>query len=392
MSKKVIFQGITEDSHIAAVKHVLDLDELESVKISVAFLNKRGVYQLRDSLEKCATKATVFAGIRNGITSAQGLNEIIDIGCTLYAVDTGSRSTLFHPKVYLASSLNTARMLIGSANMTVGGLQSNIEASIQMHLDLTNEADKGLVDDMETKLTLMLENFPDHIIHVQNHEKVVELFETGRVVDESIVVAPAPRSASSKREADSVPKIKLNTATIKKIKVESQEVKTPTTGATAPTSAKPVAPHSSEKLELLWESNPLTRRYLDIPTGSNTHATGSMLFTKGAMDDIDQRHYFRDEVFGNLNWQNDTSPQKAHMERAEAQFQIVIRGVDYSIHTLRLSHNSRTDTKSYQQNNSMTQLHWGEARSLIAREDLLDRTMLLYRNNSQPNLYILEID
>jgi hypothetical protein len=117
-----------------------------------------------------------------------------------------------------------------------------------------------------------------------------------------------------------------------------------------------------------------------------------MLFTKGAMDDIDQRYYFRDEVFSGLDWHHDTAPGKEHMERAEAQFRLIIRDVDYGVFTLRLSHNTRTDTAAYEQNNSMTQLHWGEARPLVAREDLLDRIMYLYRDETDPDLFVLEID
>ena len=117
-----------------------------------------------------------------------------------------------------------------------------------------------------------------------------------------------------------------------------------------------------------------------------------MLFGKGALDDIDQRHFFRDEVFADLNWQFDASARTRHIERAEARFQLVIRNVNYGIFTLRLSHNSRTDTISYEQSNSMTQLHWGEVRPIVAREDLLDRTMYLYRDSADTELFVLEID
>ena len=117
-----------------------------------------------------------------------------------------------------------------------------------------------------------------------------------------------------------------------------------------------------------------------------------MLFGKGTLSDIDQRHYFRNEVFANLDWHFDTTPGREHMERTEAQFQFVIRDVNYAVFTLRLSHNSRTDTAAYQQRNSMTQLHWGDARHLVAREDLISRTMYLYRNEVDDGLFVLEID
>ena len=110
------------------------------------------------------------------------------------------------------------------------------------------------------------------------------------------------------------------------------------------------------------------------------------------MDNIDQRHYFRDEVFADLSWQFDTVARIRHMERAEARFQLVVRDVNYGVFALRLSHNSRTDTRSYEQRNSMTLLHWGEARHIIAREDLLGRTMYLYRDIMEQELFVLEID
>ena len=112
-----------------------------------------------------------------------------------------------------------------------------------------------------------------------------------------------------------------------------------------------------------------------------------MFFTKGAMDDIDQRHYFRDEVFDHLDWRPD--PGISHYERATARFQIIIAGVDYGTFELPLSHNTRTDSEAYMQKNSMTQLHWRDARPLVAHENLLDRTMYLYKTDRQ---FILEID
>lgn len=112
-----------------------------------------------------------------------------------------------------------------------------------------------------------------------------------------------------------------------------------------------------------------------------------MLFTKGAMEHIDQRHYFRDEVFGHLDWQADS--RTPHYERTSARFDIIIAGVEYGRYELRISHNTRTDSKAYRQRNSMTQLHWGDARRLVARTDLLERTIYLYKSE---NRLILEIE
>lgn len=81
---------------------------------------------------------------------------------------------------------------------------------------------------------------------------------------------------------------------------------------------------------LLWKSGPLTRRDLNIPTGKNTHPTGSMLLKVGdPSQNIDQRHYFRDNVFATANWQPDSNPKHSHIERCFVKFRIVIKGIDY---------------------------------------------------------------
>lgn len=393
MGRKILFQGITPETHLAAVRHVLAIPNPQTVIFSTAFMNRGGLLQIREPLEPVAAVTTIIAGIRNGITSAQGLLAALEFGCTTFAVDTGSRNVIFHPKIYFARNATAARLVLGSANLTIGGLNSNIEASVTMTLDLGVKDDADFVADVEAKIAGMRADYPEHVFNVADAAAVAMLLEAGRVVDESIVPAPTPGGSSGNRDLDTIPKMKLKTAAIKRPAMPPAAAAPAAPAPAAPAAVAPVpAAPVRDQLFLVWESRPLTRRYLTIPTGANTNPTGSMLFTKGVMDDIDQRHYFRDEVFNGLDWHHDTAPGKEHMERAEAQFRLIIRDVDYGVFTLRLSHNTRTDTAAYEQSNSMTQLHWGEARPLVAREDLLDRAMYLYRDETDPDLFVLEID
>lgn len=385
MVNKILFQGITPETHLAAVRDVLMINDPQDIILSTAFMNQGGLLQIQDALRPVAAATTIIAGIRNGITSAQGLLTALEFGCTVFVVDTGSRDVIFHPKIYYSQSSTEARIVLGSANLTIGGLNSNIEASVVMALDLNSKDNADLVSDIRSKISGMRADYPQHVFQVTNAEGVALLLKTDRVVDESIVTAPRPSGLSDNRDLDTIPKMKLKTRPIRHpiISPISKEIV-----ATTPVSASP----AGDQLFLVWKSLPLTRRYLTIPNGPNTNPTGSMLFTKGAMADIDQRHYFRDHVFNDLDWHYDTANSRKHLERAEAQFRLIIRNIDYGVFTLRLSHNTRTDTKAYKQNNSMTQLHWGKVRSLVARKDLLDRTMYLYRHKTEQNLFVLEID
>ena len=391
MTKNILFQGITHDGHVAAVRNLLRIPEPQRIIMCVAFLSESGLAILNDALAPVAAQTTVLAGIRNGITSAQGLRKSLQLGCSTYAVDTGSRSVLFHPKIYLSRNDDEARLIVGSANLTLGGLNSNIEASLVLTANFSEPDDVAFLAEVESRIDGMIGEYSENVFPVLDDLLIQQLLDSGRVVDESIAAAPNPVSSARNRDLDTVSKMRLKTRPMGRPRVARFPTESSAaSGGTA--AARGAAASVRERWSLVWESRPLTRRDLNIPTGSRTHATGSMFFSKGVLEGIDQRHYFRDAVFHSLDWNFDTAPNRQHMERAWARFRLVIRDVDYGIFTLRLSHNSRTDTRSYEQRNSMTQLHWGEALPNIAREDLLGRIMFLYRDAGQADAFILEID
>ena len=144
-----------------------------------------------------------------------------------------------------------------------------------------------------------------------------------------------------------------------------------------------------DKSAVLWESGALTQRDLNIPTGGNTNPTGSMLFKKGRNEDIDQRHFFRDKVFNSLNWENDPKKNLSHLERAKATFKIIVEGKVKGAFELKLTHNSRTDTKTYKQKNSMTQISWGKAKAFIAKKGLIGKTVKLYKETGKEDQFVL---
>ena len=390
MTKAFLLQGVTEDSHADVVRDVLGIPDPERVLISAAFMNEGGLSILSHVLAPVAEQATIVTGIRNGITSAQGLRRSLEIGCRTYAVDTGSRRVLFHPKVYLARNANEARLIVGSANLTRGGLNSNVEASILLKVARDDPEWMSLVTELENKIDGMIAEYPEHVFVIADNAAIERLLVSGRVVDESITLGPTTSGSSARPELDTVSRMQLKAKSVARPRIERFPITTPNVQMIPPPvgGALPV----QERLTLMWQSNPLTRRDLQIPTGSNTNQTGSMLFGRGATVGIDQRHYFRDQAFANLDWQFDTEVESNHMERAQARFQFIIRDVNYGILNLRLSHNSRTDTPSYQQRNSMTQLHWGDARDIIASEALLGRVLYLYRDEGARGLFVLEID
>ncbi len=352
-----------------------------------------GVDSIATQLKNVAKVSTFFIGIRNDITSIQGVKRLLELGVRVIAVDTGSRHRIFHPKLFLAERQSDAKLVIGSANMTFSGLHNNIEAGAILTLDLTSKDDKDFLKDLIKTLEELPSRFPSHVFEIKNIAEAQALFEQGRLLDEDVVIASIVTASVRKGKRDSLKAIELPRHTPphrKGIGLKSKSKATRT--AAEPTviaTSTPVIP--ADGFVLSWESKGLTERDLNIPSGDGTHATGSMLWKKGAAaEEIDQRHFFRDVVFEGLNWKVDS--KKPHLERAEAEFEIVVKGLNYGKHMLKLTHNTDTKSAAYKQKNSMTQVHWGGVLEFVAKPDLLGRIMSLYRKDSNPPQFLIEID
>ena len=319
-------------------------------------------------------------------------------GCKLYAVDTGSRTVIFHPKLYLVRGKAHARLIVGSANLTLGGLNNNIEAGMLLHFDLANAEDKAVVDNIEAEFATLPKAFPDHVLKISGIAALDEMLASGRLVDE--MAAPPPRPTTSAGagggSSDDVPRIKLKVKPLRRALVQARaapkKTKAPKTSSSAKTRKSVPAPVPATvgvEFELVWESKPLTRRDLTIPDAKGTHATGSINLDKGQLpEDVDHRHYFRDNVFPHLTW----SSRSMTVDEATAKFQLVLKGISYGEFDLAIRHTNSTTSAAYMQRNAMTRLSWGPMREYVAREDLIDRTLSLYRDKADLTRFILEID
>lgn len=380
-----ILQAVTTANHAEAIRTLLSLPQPTQILVSVAFVRELGLNAVEAAIKPHAEKTKFFVGIRNDITSIQAVKRLLTMNVELYAVDTGSRNTIFHPKLYFAGNAEQASVIVGSANLTFGGLHNNIEASTLIRLDLSNAADNKFAEEAINAFSEMLNKHPQHVFLINDEQHADELFESGRLADEKTIPAPSATNKVKTGERDNLPLMRLN-------KIFPPHMKS---SAVKPLfTENPIAdipqPISAITKYLVWKSNALTERDLNIPKSTGTNPTGSMGWKKGAFEDIDQRHYFREEVFVDLNWIPDSPPSK--WERAYANFELVIKNLNYGTFNLKLSHNTDTNSTSYKQKNFMTQLHWGDTKEHVAKQDLLGRILYLYRKDTNPPEFMIEID
>lgn len=382
-----LLQGLDQTKHhFAAVQQVFSLPKVTRCLIGVAFLNSDGANSLASSLSLIAPTAHFYIGINNGITTKQGIEVLLRAGIYPYLVDTAAPDFIFHPKVFLSENQDSALLITGSANLTGGGLVSNIEASTIIHLNLHDEEDRRLVDSVFSCFHSLQTSHPQHVVQIDCKTDLAAMVQDGLLKDEEVSSSySSAGSKSSTTNANPRPRMALATS---KLPSRSRIAST----HSGSKSTTPAAPVVTAKGPLLWKSGPLKRRDLNIPTGSNTHQTGSMLLKRGdSSQKIDQRHFFRDTVFSSAAWASDI--KYTYKERCQVKFRIIIQGVDCGIYTLTLSHDTRTNTKSYKQNNSMTQIHWTpDVKKLIGQEALLDKRLLIYGPVTGLDVYTLDFD
>ena len=75
-----LLQGLTARTHVEALKRLLSQTDLERVLLSVAFVTKGGVDLIASELAATGRRVDVFVGIRNGVTTREGLVALMDAG------------------------------------------------------------------------------------------------------------------------------------------------------------------------------------------------------------------------------------------------------------------------------------------------------------------------
>ncbi|MDE0077827.1 MAG: phospholipase D family protein [Caldilineaceae bacterium] len=209
MDKTFLLQRVTFDNHFEAVKQILENPHPDRVILCVAFMSESGISSLADLLAPIAEQTIIVAGIRNDITSAQGLKKSIQLGCQTYVANTNLPKAMFHSKMYFSRSASEARLLIGSANLTKSGLFYNIEASVFMTMYMDDAEDKNFTSDFEGRIDNMIAEYKDNILQISNDSEVEGLLESGLVIDEEKGSDLAMSDSLEKPISDTMPQMKL---------------------------------------------------------------------------------------------------------------------------------------------------------------------------------------
>jgi HKD family nuclease len=118
-----------------------ELQNAQSVRIAIAFLKYSGIKVIEKSLDQCLKNngsVEIIAGLDFKTTDPQSMHYLIQLQKTtpnlkFYCYgdkDVNKNNIVFHPKIYLFQGKRETTGIVGSTNLTGGGLMTNFEANV----------------------------------------------------------------------------------------------------------------------------------------------------------------------------------------------------------------------------------------------------------------------
>lgn len=272
-----------------------------TVNIAVAFARNSGVLRMKDSLEKFRARGgtvNVYVGVDLGGTSYEALTALLRCTNSLNVVHSEGDQT-FHPKIYQFLGPAANLIVVGSHNLTGGGLWTNIESSVLLSAgppDIDGMRILAEMDEYIGKLT----SLPGSFMPIVAQGDIEKLLQHGYVTKE---VAEQVRRAKATARSGSNPRLfgKGAPAMLPRLASSASGAGAPAPAPSAPaTPAAPAVPAptplSGEDQTIWFETRAMTggsRNILDLsmkslvergdPTGT-TFDTGDPKFMRGAVE------------------------------------------------------------------------------------------------------------
>ena len=159
--------------------------EYNKVVFIVAFAKEGGVLRLKEALDSFrATGGTVkvYVGIDLGGTSYEALSALYESVDSLNIVHTENRQT-FHSKIFNFIKTGESVTIIGSHNLTAGGLWTNFESSLVVRHDTTGPKGQKFQNDMDD-FASYLDDMGDSVLSVSSQDDIDKLLDNGYITKE----------------------------------------------------------------------------------------------------------------------------------------------------------------------------------------------------------------
>lgn len=164
---------------------LLDSPEYHTLNIIVAFAKNSGVLRIKDSLERFRNRGGVvnaYLGVDLGGTSYEALTALRLHTDSLNVIHAEKAQT-FHTKIYQFLGDSNGLIVVGSHNLTGGGLWTNFESSIHIYLNGANENDREIINGVDSYIR-ELTSLDNSFMPITSQDDVETLLQNGYVFKE----------------------------------------------------------------------------------------------------------------------------------------------------------------------------------------------------------------
>lgn len=405
-------QGFEDKSVDAVGNHLMNFlgqKDFDSFTGISAFASESGVYGLSPYLNTAKgnfKNLNLIVGVDLEGTSKEALEEILALNINGY-IFYQKEQPVFHPKIYLFEGSKEFKLIIGSSNLTRGGLFTNVESSVLIEFDSNDKEGLRLLSELKDYYKSLFD-FSDPNLFKINSTIIADFYADGIIPDEttrrsnfhkkaltagSLASIAAKKASIQKRTTAKVPstfpsKPRRTTASAVSVAVSGVASVAPTpqtnTQPTVTLAVQPISPRV-----LVWQKLSLSNSDAqNVPVGTAITANLKLSQARFKVSNtvIDQTTYFRDQVFNNLNWVQ-TKPNNNSYEEAFCTFDVVILGNAIGTFTLKLSHDP---VRIAGQGNTPTWLHWGNAiLPSLQQTNITGKTLNLYQTNQSFSIEIV---
>lgn len=164
---------------------LLDSSDYHTLNIAVAFAKNSGVLRIKDSLERFREregKVNVYVGVDLGGTSYEALTALLLHTDSLNVVHSENGQT-FHPKIYQFVGKEKGVVVIGSHNLTAGGLWTNFESSVLIPVDWSEANEVALLKGLDEYIE-NLTSLKDSFMPIGAQDDIDKLLQNGYIFKE----------------------------------------------------------------------------------------------------------------------------------------------------------------------------------------------------------------
>lgn len=355
-----------------------------SMWVATAWAKRSGIGRIQAPLADFRASggaSEIVVGIDEGGATREGLELCLEIFDRAFIYhDPGTRT--FHPKIYSVETVDHATVIIGSGNLTKGGLYTNYEAAFILDVE-RDDPEWAIRDEVRSFFDALLG--AGEAIRPLDTDLITVLAEEGWVTSEA---RQNRRRAAESRQRGDRRRLFGNAVTglagappptLPALPDEEEDEDTPLPAAPptgpaspVPPAAGPTTPAPAPAPDVLesW-SKVLAAGDAQHPANPQTNPTGVLRLNQARHRDstgtlINHLVWFRRVLFASANWAADTDANGNAIEVATVPMKVTLRGVSQGIVSLIVDHGPHREAG---QGNVPTILHWGALLPELRRVD-----------------------